>query len=487
MQTHKKWLIITIWIATIAFVGAGFVGWGAYSYGKKDNTIAVIKDTEVTMENWQDSYNKLFQEYNQYFAGKLDDATAKQLGLDKQALKQAINSAILKQFAKDNGIIVTDLDVAKVIANTKYFFKDGKFDNETYKSLLKKQGLNPASYESKVKQDLLIKKIVSAISIEPTKNDIKSIAAAVLLEDDISIKIVDSKNINPTINEKELKSFWEINKEKYKSEVTYDVHYFYSPLSATTTEDELKVFYTENKNNYKDEKGKILSFEKAKENIKKDLIAEKSKSSATDAFISLKNGKSEFKIAKNIKLKNDIITVEFMNKIISTNNKILKPILTEKGYLIAKLSNKNMPTTLEYIDAKELSKIDLTNEKRKLALLEKAQNSLKNFEGKKIGFISRMDSTKLKSLTSDEANEFISQLFDSNTSTGFMLIPEMNPSKAVLYKITEQKLLNESKFKELESSVVETSTNMLDQEIIKQLISKLEKKYEIKTYIKDEN
>jgi len=38
MQTHKKWLIITIWIATIAFVGAGFVGWGAYSYGKKEDT-----------------------------------------------------------------------------------------------------------------------------------------------------------------------------------------------------------------------------------------------------------------------------------------------------------------------------------------------------------------------------------------------------------------------------------------------------------------
>ena len=30
MQKHKKSLIPTIWISTIAFVGAGFVGWGAY-------------------------------------------------------------------------------------------------------------------------------------------------------------------------------------------------------------------------------------------------------------------------------------------------------------------------------------------------------------------------------------------------------------------------------------------------------------------------
>ena len=29
MQRHKRWLVITIWISTIAFVGAGFVGWGS--------------------------------------------------------------------------------------------------------------------------------------------------------------------------------------------------------------------------------------------------------------------------------------------------------------------------------------------------------------------------------------------------------------------------------------------------------------------------
>ena len=42
MQRHKKWLIITIWISTIAFVGAGFVGWGAYDFGKSQGTIAKV-------------------------------------------------------------------------------------------------------------------------------------------------------------------------------------------------------------------------------------------------------------------------------------------------------------------------------------------------------------------------------------------------------------------------------------------------------------
>ncbi len=42
MQKHKKWLIVTIWISTIAFVGAGFVGWGSYDYGKSDSAVAIV-------------------------------------------------------------------------------------------------------------------------------------------------------------------------------------------------------------------------------------------------------------------------------------------------------------------------------------------------------------------------------------------------------------------------------------------------------------
>ena len=39
MQRHKKWLVITIWISTIAFVGAGFVGWGSYKYGTQGGVV----------------------------------------------------------------------------------------------------------------------------------------------------------------------------------------------------------------------------------------------------------------------------------------------------------------------------------------------------------------------------------------------------------------------------------------------------------------
>jgi len=67
MQRHKKWLVITIWISTIAFVGAGFVGWGSYEYGKQGGAVAVVGDREVSVEEYQQEYSNLYDQYSRMF------------------------------------------------------------------------------------------------------------------------------------------------------------------------------------------------------------------------------------------------------------------------------------------------------------------------------------------------------------------------------------------------------------------------------------
>ena len=488
MQTHRKWLVITIWIATIAFLGAGFVGWGAYSYGKKEDTIAVVKDTEVTMADWQSAYNDLFQKYNQMFGGKLDDKTAKKLGLDNAAFKQAIQSAILKQFAKDNGLLVTDEEVAKVLATTQYFFKDGKFDKKTYKEILKRNGMKPSTYEAKIKNDLLIRKILLATALTSTPTDLKSIGAYELMSDKVSIKTIDANKIHPKVTEKEIKKFWEQNKDNYKSQTTYNISFFYSPLNATASEGEMKDFYSENRSNYKDENGKILPYDKAKEEVKKDLIAKKSKREAIINYKRLKSDKIKFQKAENVSLQNKFVNVANMNNLLANNeDTILKPVLTQKGYLIVRLDKINKPTTLSYEEAKAFAKEDLIKEKKREELIKLAQNALKNFKGKNIGFISKSDATKLRTLSSDDANAFITALFASQTPKNFVLIPEMEPSKAIVFNITEQKLLDDKKFEEMKDSIKAKSDRMLNAELIRGLLSSLQNKYKIKSYIKDKN
>ena len=63
MQRHKKWLVITIWISTIAFVGAGFVGWGSYKYGSSSGAVALVGNKKIKISDLQDEYNILYAKY----------------------------------------------------------------------------------------------------------------------------------------------------------------------------------------------------------------------------------------------------------------------------------------------------------------------------------------------------------------------------------------------------------------------------------------
>ena len=90
MQRHKKWLIITIWISTIAFVGAGFVGWGSYNYGKSSSVVAKVDDKEIPFTQLQNEYNSLYSQYAQMFGDSFNKELAEQLKLQDAALQRVI-------------------------------------------------------------------------------------------------------------------------------------------------------------------------------------------------------------------------------------------------------------------------------------------------------------------------------------------------------------------------------------------------------------
>jgi len=295
MQTHKKWLIITIWIATIAFVGAGFVGWGAYSYGKKEDTVAKVKDTEISVRDVQDIYSQMFNQLNKAMGGKLDEATAKSFGLEKNAFQRALTRAILVQFAKDNGLFITDKEVAEAIVLMPHFQENGKFNKKLYNIFLQQSRLKPKQYENNLRKDLLIQKILMTFSLPASKTTIQTISDAIFMEDKISLQIIHNSKISVT--DDEIQDFWKKTKNNYKSQLSYNIGYFYVTLNGEINNAEMINYYDEHKiENYTDKSGKILPFEKVKEKVKTDLLAKKTKKKAILTMKKLKKGELKFEI-----------------------------------------------------------------------------------------------------------------------------------------------------------------------------------------------
>jgi peptidyl-prolyl cis-trans isomerase D len=235
-------------------------------------------------------------------------------------------------------------------------------------------------------------------------------------------------------------------------------------------------------NDYKNEKGEILPFEEAKEQVKTDLIAKKLKKEAVITYKKLKNNELDDYKLVSVEKHNKIIPAEKMDDLIK--NGYLKPFVYNNQYVTAKLVEEIKPQPMPYAQAKPKVTEILLQKKTTEALVKKAQEELKNFQGKDLGFVTKYDVNKIPELSPLYAEKFLFDVFTSQKPKGYVLIPENNPKYAVLYDITAQKLLEKEKYEKNKQSVYMLSEAMLNSELLNDLINSLKEKYKVVSYVK---
>ena len=215
MQKHNKYLVWTIWVATIAFIGAGFVGWGSYSFGSKAGNVAKVGDIEIEQTKLNMVYSSLYNQYNQAMQGTLDDKKAEELGLVKQAFSRIETQAKVLNFAKDLGIIVSDAEVAQKLQELRIFQKDGVFNKEIYDGYLKSQRLRASVFENTLRDELLIEKTFSLLVTDTLPLEEEAVGAAMNVSDKLAYKVLTNDDLNFVIDEAKVKEFWEMKKENF--------------------------------------------------------------------------------------------------------------------------------------------------------------------------------------------------------------------------------------------------------------------------------
>ncbi len=481
MQKHRKYLVVTIWIATIAFIGAGFVGWGAYSYGgNKSSSIAKVGDKEITVDEIQNKYSNLYNYYNQMMGGKLTKEKAKELKLEDIAMQQLTKEALLLNYAKELGLKALDSEVIEEYKSIKAFQVDDVFNKKRYERVLANMGTSKNSFENELKKNVLLKKLFTVLKLPTTTLENESVFASLSLEDKVEIKIIKADE-NITIDEKELKSFWEKNKGDYKSQTSYTIDAI--NVKAETfdvTDAEIEEFYNEKKFLFKNQEGKIKPLSDAKEDVKKEVQFKKAKSAILKKYLALKNGKikADKRVIADMRyaMENNIPGVEFRD---AKAGKYLKALKTRDGYMTAKVISVNKPKELEFEKAKDA--VEATYKRETIAndLKTKAQNAQKEFkDGIDIGFVSQTTPTEIKDLNQMEANQLMKTIFSSKNKSGYVMLN----NKAVVYKIVDQKLFNKEKFEKEKEKFTKTLENIKTSSVEEGLIKQLTKKYKIERY-----
>jgi peptidyl-prolyl cis-trans isomerase D len=482
MQKHNKYLVWTIWIATIAFIGAGFVGWGSYSFGSKAGNIAKVGDIEIKQAKLNMVYNNVYGQYNQMLKGKLDDKKAREMGLIKQAFSTIETQAKILNFAKDTGIVVSDEELVTKLETIKGFQKEGKFNREIYDGYLKSQRLKAKDFEATLRDEIIIGKTLGLLETETLPLEMEAIGAAMNVADKLAYKVLSTSDVNYVSDEAKVKAFWETQKENYMTTKAYDLSFVWTPSNnAVVSDEELKNYYEANSFNYTNAKGKQLSFDEAKETATKDLKLKKTKKSAQKAYIAFKKGTIQSSETITLPLGDLKLTPTLWNEIETKSiGDILKPKVVGAQYVTVKINSVQAPKVMTYEQAKEKVTTIYDVQAKKEALLTLAESTLKTLDTSDAtvsDFVTLTKRDNLKSLNSQESLQFLQKLFTSNKEKGIISVLD----KVIVYNIIEQKLLS---MDANQTDVVKQTVNQMKKKIFESnLLKMLDKQYPTEVYM----
>ncbi|HIC43863.1 MAG TPA: peptidylprolyl isomerase [Sulfurimonas sp.] len=483
MQRHRKYLNITLWISVGAFVAAGpmfAIGSASFSGGGAD-TVAKVGKVDISVHQMNSAYRQLFSRYNQMFQGKFDEAQAKAFGLEKQALKQLIDEALLLNLAQSFKLEVSDKETAQSLIETEAFYKDGRFNKETYLKVLKQARLTKDLYEADVRRSLLLQKVMGIVSAQSLPLEEESLSIALNVQDKINYKVLDISSIKVSKDEALVKSYWEGQKLNYMTEPTYELEVVtQESIVGEYTDQDLLAAYAENKHDFKKDSGEILTYEESTENILSLLNKKASNKEALRTYISYKKDKLEDSVAKEtliVSQNNNPLNIEVYKKLtkLTQNKPYLKPQYVNGKFLIIKLVKENGSKPKTFEEAKAEVEVIYLNEETDKRFTQLAKNSVENFTGKTSPFLTHVSISKLAPLNEFEAGEFLEALFTQNTKKGF--IPLEN-GKIVLFNILEQKLLEKENNTQV-TNVLRLKTSLLNEGLLK----KLEVQYPVTSYI----
>jgi peptidyl-prolyl cis-trans isomerase D len=171
MRRHKNWLKWSLAVVVLTFVLLyipDFVqttptGVGA---GPRE-VVAEINGRTVTAGDFQQRYISQIQAYRQQFGGSFNNQLLRQLGIDQQILSQMIDEQVGLIEAEQNGISVSDDELAQQIFSIPALQENGRFIGEQrYEQLLLSQNppMTKGQFEDSLRRSMVLDKLRAALT-----------------------------------------------------------------------------------------------------------------------------------------------------------------------------------------------------------------------------------------------------------------------------------------------------------------------------------
>ena len=169
------------WGVKIAFgiIILVFVFWGVGGLtGGPSTVILTVNGEPITIQEFQRKYEQLEQQVRAQYPD-LDAAGLKAMQLKQQLIQNLILENLIMQEAKRVGIVVTPVELRKLIESFPAFHNaEGKFDPDAYVRVIKAQRNTPGNFEAELRNNMLMNKLradVTAGAFVPRSRSARSL------------------------------------------------------------------------------------------------------------------------------------------------------------------------------------------------------------------------------------------------------------------------------------------------------------------------
>ena len=150
--------------AIVVVIALVFVFWGVGASMMDNNEAAiVVGGDEITFPQYQQAYDKAYENMSKQFGGNVPKGMAESLGLKEQVITQLIQATLLRQGGKEMGVQLSNIEIQHTIQAMSQFEKAGIFDIDTYNTVLEANRLSPTKFESNMRYDMIVEKTARAI------------------------------------------------------------------------------------------------------------------------------------------------------------------------------------------------------------------------------------------------------------------------------------------------------------------------------------
>ncbi len=158
----STWAKVILGLIIASFI---FAGVGTSLLNTDANTVAKVNGEEITRQDFDTQYqqdrNRIGEQFAQVF-----NTDAKIQQFQSMVLERLIMNKLVEQANSELGVFVGQSIIKEQIKNTPQFQIDGRYDEDTFRNLLARNGWTVSSYENKLRQDMESRQLSAVMDSE---------------------------------------------------------------------------------------------------------------------------------------------------------------------------------------------------------------------------------------------------------------------------------------------------------------------------------